>query len=334
MTTSAKLCLLICGGTITMVQDPRTKTLVPSTEIAELTKQVPELASIAKIDSLFVTNIDSSNMLPDTWVRIAEIIVQRAEQYDGFVVTHGTDTMAYTASAMSFLLQGLGKPVVFTGAQMPISEEFGSDARNNLVFAATFATQDIGEVCIFFGAELLRANRARKFSQFDFDAFKSFNTPAIGKIGIRPKLAEHRIRRALPSRLATPHLEQSVYLLKYFPGMKASIIPLIIAQGFRGIVIEGVGAGNLPSVLDFAGEIKRATNSGVPVVMTTQCIVGAAEMYIYEVGKFAEQNGAISAFDMTPEAALTKLMWVLGQTSAIDDVRSLMQRNLAGEMSE
>lgn len=328
-----KLCLLTCGGTITMVRDLASNTLVPPTNNTDLSRQVAELASIANIDSTYITNIDSSNVLPELWVLIAQSIIERANKYDGFVITHGTDTMAYTASALSFLLQGLGKPVVMTGAQMPISEEFGSDARNNLIFASKFATEDVGEVSIFFGSELLRGNRTRKFSQFDFDAFKSFNLPPIGKIGIRPKLSEHRIHRSNDCKVAPPRLEPKVFLLKYFPGMAPEIIQLLIQQGYKGIVIEGVGAGNLPTVLDFAAKIRAATELAVPVVMTTQCIVGAAEMQIYEVGKFAEQSGAISAFDMTPEAALTKLMWVLGQTRDLAAIRALMQRSLVGEVS-
>jgi L-asparaginase len=317
-----------------MVKDSESGVLVPSIHAsARILDQVPELSALAHVDAHFVTNVDSSNVLPDLWVRMARAIAERVNDYDGFVITHGTDTMAYSASALSFLLQGLGKPVIFTGAQMPITEAFGSDARNNLVFATEFATLDVGEVCLFFGSELLRGNRSRKFSQFDFDAFKSFNIPPLGKIGIRPKLAEHRLQRKPSNLRSVPELDQAVFLLKYFPGLKPEAISQIIKLGYRGIVIEGVGAGNLPSVLDFAGEIKLATEAGIPVVVTTQCIVGAAEMHIYEVGKFAERNGAISAMDMTPEAALTKLMWVLTQSGNMAEIRSLMLQNLAGEVS-
>jgi L-asparaginase type I len=317
-----------------MAKDPASGVLVPSETSSTLLAQVPELKEIADVEAVFVTNIDSSNVLPDLWVRLARLISDKAHAFDGFVVTHGTDTMAYTASALSFLLQGFGKPVVFTGAQMPIAEKFGSDARNNLVFATEFATLDVGEVSIFFGSDLLRANRSRKFSQFDFDAFKSFNCPPIGKIGIRPKLFDHRIRREAGRATAVANLEHKVFLLKYFPGLEPEIISRVVDSGYRGVVIEGVGAGNLPTVINFASEIRRATERGVPVVMTTQCIVGAAEMHIYEVGKLAERNGAISALDMTPEAALTKLMWCLCQTRDVAEIGKLMSRNLAGELSD
>ena len=314
-----------------MTHDLETGVLVPST-LDDLFALVPELQTIATFDRVFITDIDSTNMTPALWVTIAKAIAERIDDYDGFVITHGTDTMAYTASALSFLLQGLSKPVILTGAQMPLNDLHGSDAHNNLVFAGRFATEDVAEVAIFFGTELLRGNRARKFSQFDFDAFKSFNIPAIGKIGIRPKLADHRVRRA-PRRLlpVVPKLAP-VFLLKYFPGMGPEIFAEIVKLKYRGIVIEGVGAGNLPSAPEFQRAIRNVVKKGIPVVMTTQCIVGAAEMFIYEVGKIAEQCGAISALDMTPEAALTKLAWVLTQTKKLPEIKAAMQRSLVGEV--
>lgn len=329
-----KLCLLVCGGTITMTIDPKNGTLVPSHAAEEIIKLVPELSAIAKIDTVFIANIDSTNVTPNIWFKTAKAIEQRIDQYDGFIVTHGTDTMAYSASALSFLLQGLSKPVIFTGSQAPITDSIGSDAKNNLLFSATFATQDIAEVCIFFGTELLRGNRTRKFSQFDFDAFKSFNLQPLGKIGIRPKLFEHCLKRNRKSLVPVLEMNKPVFLLKYFPGLQPEIIHKIIDSGYAGLVIEGVGDGNLPSQLDFASEIRAAAKRNVPIVVTTQCIVGAAEMYLYEVGKFAEQSGAISGLDLTPEAALTKLMWALTQTQDLAEIRRLIQTNLVGELSD
>lgn len=327
------LCLLFCGGTIAMARDERSGALAPATDPHALLRRVPELASIASIDPVFITNVDSSNVMPQNWLAMARAVAERIDLYDGFVVTHGTDTMAYSASAASFLLQELSKPVVFTGSQTPIDGAVGSDARNNLIFAATFATLDIAEVCIFFGHELLRANRARKFSQFDYDAFKSFNLPPLGKIGLQPKLAEHHIRRAPRQLRTTVENDSKVFLLKYFPGLVPEIMDAVVGAGYHGIVIEGAGAGNLPTTPDFAAAIRRAGDQGVPVVVTTQCIVGSAEMHIYEVGKIAEQAGAISAHDMTSEAALTKLWWCLSQTRDLGQIRSLMQTNLAGEIT-
>ncbi|MDZ4786833.1 MAG: asparaginase [bacterium] len=333
MTSLPKLCLVICGGTITMTRDPKSGTLIPAYILSDLLKRVPELETIAEYDTVFVSDIDSTNMTPEIWVRAARVIAEKANDYDGFIVTHGTDSMAYSASALSFLLQGLGKPVIFTGSQTSISEITGSDARNNLIFAAKFAKEDIGEVAIYFGNELLRGNRARKFSQFDFDAFKSFNMPPIGKAGIRPKLAEHRIKRSCQNLKPVPDLKKGVFLLKYFPGLQPNIIGNILKLGYHAMVIEGLGAGNLPTHIDFASEIKRATAAGIPIVVTTQCIVGAAEMHIYEVGKNAEINGAISGLDMTPEAAVTKLHWILSQTTDFAEITKLVQTNLVGELS-
>lgn len=333
MPNLAKICILFCGGTIAMRVDPKSNALVPSTSTQELINLIPDLAAIAQVSTEYVTNVDSSNIMPRNWVEIARRIEKLYDQYDGFVVTHGTDTMAYTASALSFLLQGLSKPIIFTGSQRPLEDKLGSDARNNLIFATTFATLDIAEVCIFFGFELMRANRVRKFSQFDFDAFKSFNLPALGKIGLRPSLAEHRQKRSKRQLSNVVNLDKKVFLLKYFPGLDPHIISNVIDMGYAGIVIEGVGAGNLPSEVDFASAIKAALTRGVPVVMTTQCIVGAAEMHIYEVGKLIEQSGAISVLDMTCEAALSKLAWALTQSNDIIKISNLMRNCLVGEIS-
>lgn len=337
-----KLCLVIAGGTITMRQDAPTNSLVPGFDLEQLLRRVPELTQMADWQSVFVCDIDSTNMTPALWVKIARVIAERHDQVEGFIVLHGTDTMAYTASALSFLLQGITKPVIVTGAQTPIYSLGGSDAHNNLVFSARFATQDIAEVCIFFGSELLRGNCTRKYSEYDFDAFKSFNLSALGKVGIRPKLFDHRIKRpsakdqyneAKGKILAPCDLTKPVFLMKYFPGLAPEVIPQLISLGYRGIVIEGVGPGNLPTHIDFPSQIKRASEQGVPIVVATQCIIGAAEMFLYEVGYQAEKSGAISALDMTPESALTKLSWVLEQTSDLSEIKKLMQTNLVGEIS-
>lgn len=333
-TPRKKLCLVICGGTITMAPDPLTGALVPSKDINQLLDLVPELKTVADFESLFITAVDSANITPSVWVQIAQAIVERFDDFDGFIVTHGTDTMAYTASALSFLLQGLSKPVILTGAQTPIFQSVGSDARNNLTFSAIFALQDVAEVCIFFGAELMRGNRTRKLSEFDFDAFKSINSPPLGKIGIRPKLADHRIGREHRSLKPVPTLDSRIFLLKFFPGLRPEFFEHILSAGYNGIVIEGFGAGNLPSSAELSTAIRRTVDSGVPVIVTTQCIIGAADMFLYQGGQSAINSGAISARDMTSEAAVTKLYWVLSQTRNMAEIERLMKCCLVGEISE
>lgn len=332
--TKPKICLVVAGGTIGMSKDEKTGSLTPSKTNKTILEKVPELSEIAEIESVFVTDIDSTNMTIEVWNKIAETIAERNDDYDGFVVTHGTDTMAFTASSLSFQLQNLSKPVVFTGSQLSLNDKTRSEARSNLIFAVQYAGLNIAEVGIFFGNKLLRANRAHKASQFDFDAFESYNYPLLGKSGIRPHLFPYRKKRK-NRKLEVYKIEnKKIALIKYYLQMEPEIIDYYIDQGYDGLVIEGVGPGNLPTNRPFAEKIQKAIKLGIPVVINSQCEIGGVELEAYEVGKQLEDVGAISAKDMTYEAAYTKLLWVLSNTSDMNNIKRLMEKNVVGELSD
>jgi L-asparaginase len=324
-----KVLCIFTGGTIAM--EPETlSSLHGAGEILDFVKEITELAVI---DARQICNIDSVEMQPHHWVEVARTIYDEYERYDGFVVLHGTDTMVYTAGAVSFILQKLGKPVIFTGSQIPLYSRLASDARNNLINSVRFALMDVAEVCIFFGSVLLRGNRAHKISGFDINAFKSFSNDPLGTAGVRLNLYRGRKRRSKGQPVFTPDLESRVCLLKVYPSMDIDLIDILIAKGYRGIVLEAYGAGNIPvGEKSLIPGIQRAISAGIPVVVSTQCEKGSAED-LYPAGKMLRKCGAIAAHDMTPEASLVKLMWVLGQTSSPGKIRRLMERSLADEIS-
>lgn len=327
--TQGRVLCLFTGGTIAM--EPETLSSLHSA--GDILDYVKEIADLATIDSRQICNIDSVEMQPHHWVEVAGTIYEEYNRYDGFVVLHGTDTMVYTAGAVSFILQRLGKPVVFTGSQIPLYSKLASDARNNLINAVRFALMDVAEVCIFFGTVLLRGNRAHKISGFDINAFKSFSNDPLGTAGVRLNLYRGRRRRSKAAPLFAPQIENRVCLLKVYPSMDVDLIDGLVSKGYKGIVLEAYGAGNIPvGEQSLIPGINRAIAKGVPVVVSTQCEKGSAED-LYPSGKLLKKCGAIAAHDMTPETALVKLMWVLGQTSRPEKIRRLMEKNLSDEIS-
>ena len=299
----------------------------------EILNYVPELRKIASIDFCQLNNIDSVEMTPSGWVDIAQKIYDEYDKYYGFVVVHGTDTMVYTASALSFLLRNLGKPVIFTGSQIPLHSYFASDGRNNLINAVRYAMMDIAEVCIFFGSVLLRANRAKKVSGFDINAFDSFSQDPLGYSGVRLSIARDACHRTSSRPLIFKELITDVFLLKIYPSMSEKVIDLIVEAGYRGIVLETFGTGNIPIEKNsLIPAIKRAIEKGVTIAVTSQCERGSAQD-LYPSGKMLKSSGAIMAYDMTVEAALVKLMWVLGNARNEREIKDLMLTPLAGEFS-
>lgn len=324
-----RILCIFTGGTIAMDSE----TLSSLSLAGELLSAVPELASIADIDVYQVSNFDSVEMTPETWVAIAEKIYEAYDEYKGFVVIHGTDTMVYTASAVSFLIQNLGKPIIFTGAQIPLSSRTGSDAKNNLIYSVRYALMDIAEVCIFFGTVLLRANRAKKVSGFELNAFGSFSLVPLGHAGVRLSLTGEGVRRSSARPKFKKDLVTDVFLLKIYPGMNPAVIDKITEMGYRGVVIESFGTGNIPiGENSLIPAIKRAIDKGVAIVVTSQCEHGYAED-LYPSGRMLKKAGAIMAYDMTAEAALVKLMWVLGNSGTKRETRDLMLTLMAGEFS-
>jgi L-asparaginase len=331
-----KVLWLATGGTIAMKKNPHSGALEPAQSAQDLLELVPELQKIAQIDLINVANIDSTNIQARHWISLVEHIEAQYDRYDGFVITHGTDTMAFSASALSFMIQDLGKPIVFTGAQLPLTDPI-TDARQNLTQSFRFATENIGEVVICFGSKLLRGNRSQKKSEFSFKAFASLNVPCLGEMGLRPKIREHcqsRDNTKKPRFIKT--LEEKVFVLHLFPGIDPQIIDTLSQSGIRGIVINAFGAGNIPNhaARSFTPAIQKAIRNGVTIVVTSQCDFGAAEMFLYETGFEAHKNASVSGGDMTVEAALTKLMMVLSHTKNPQEIKTILQTNLAGELTE
>ena len=307
--------------------------LAPVENPESLYRSVPEIGTIAEIDILPLTNIDSTNLQPGLWSRISKAIFERMEKYDGFVVTHGTDTLSYTAVAISFMLRNLEKPVVVTGAQVPLGE-IGSDGRDNLVNAIRVAMEDLAEVVVVFGTQIIRGTRAKKTSAFHLQAFTSANEHPIGQIGLSIKISDGARKRGRRETILDTNIESAVAIVPVYPGMKPDIITYL-ASTHAGLVIEGYGAGLIPTEgQSLVPAIREAVGRGVPVVVCTQCLLGSTEMELYQVGRAALDAGAIPAMDMTPEATLVKLMWILGQTRDMKTVEKMMLKPFAGELHE
>lgn len=327
-----KILLLTTGGTITMVHDPKTGSLMPAKSSEELTNFFPEIKKIAEIEWLELFNIDSTNIQLEHWCVIANAIFKNYNDYDAFVITHGTDTLAYTAAALSFMLQNVNKPIVLTGSQLPLGE-IGSDARNNLINSFVAATLEIYEVVILFGEKIIRGTRAKKISAFHLNAFESVNEKPLGEVGLTIKLFDHRKKSSSKKLKLETNFNKNVFLLKLFPAISPRILEKIIEMGYEGIVIEGFGAGNIPtnenSILH---GIERACLKDIPVVIGTQCLLGEVDLSLYEVGLKAAKIGAIPAFDMTLETTLCKLMYALGKTSNINKIKEIMKTNICGEI--
>lgn len=284
--------------------------------------------------------LDSSNMVPQDWLKIATDIHARYADYDGFLVLHGTDTMAYTASALPFLFDGLAKPVILTGSQIPLCE-VRSDARENLVTALLIASDPrITEVCLYFGGRLLRGCRSVKANADGFDAFASPNAPPLGVAGIDIEIDYERVRppSGAPFRLAVPAGvpagEHVVASLRIFPGISATLVRHVLQPPLRGLVLEAYGVGNAP---DRDGELlqalREATGRGLVIVTCTQCLRGTVDLGDYATGSALARAGVVSGYDLTAEAALAKMFHLFQQGHATEEVKALMQADLRGELT-
>ena len=279
--------------------------------------------------------LDSCDVSPHHWERIAQDIKSH-EDFDGFIVLHGTDTMAYTASALSFMLEGLNKPVIVTGSQIPLCE-VRSDARDNLIDALMIAGHEdmaVPEVALLFDGQLLRGNRSVKTSTDALDAFTSPNYRPLGTGGVHVTLYNRRIRAAGPGPLRIAHLgEAHVASLRLFPGIKSELLEAVLREPLQGMVIEAFGVGNAPTDPGILAAIKHACDRGVVVVVSTQCLHGGVDLATYAAGALLADAGALSGYDMTVEAAMTKMYWLLAQGLAPDVVRTRMQEDLRGEVT-
>jgi len=332
-----KICLLFCGGTIAMKRDKK-GILIPAKTVEDLLKISPKVNELVELDYSFIVNIDSTNMQPFLWSKIAEEIYKKYDEYDGFVITHGTDTMAYTASALSLALQNLNKPIVLTGSQMP-PDDPATDAPNNIINACRVASMNLRGVYICFGTRVLQGNRTKKWSEVSLDAFVSHMTEDVGEITTTITLSNSALRRKPKDEklILKNEFEKNVLQINLVPGMDPEFIEYIMKTGHcKGLILESFGAGNVPNKwTSFIPMIRKATcEFHIPVVITTQCSGGtSSHMLTYEGGNNAAKAGAISAKDMTAECAAVKLMWTLAQTKNIKEISKMMTHNYAGEIT-
>jgi len=326
------------GGTIGMVRTAAGYTPEPGNLQAQLDR-MPELRheSMPQVElHEYSPLLDSANMTPSQWVKIARDIAAHYEDFDGFVVLHGTDTMAYTASALPFMLKGLGKPVIVTGSQIPLCE-VRNDARENLITSLLIASAyDIPEVTLYFGGKLLRGCRALKVSADGFAAFDSPNEIPLGAVGIDIEINWPLVRRDhAPVNFQVEEFGTSVVsTLRLFPGISSELVRNVLRPPLQGLVIEAYGVGNGPDQdQSFLSVLREATDRGVVIIACTQCTEGMVEMTEYATGSALARAGVISGADMTVEAALTKLYYLLSCGMPVGEVREAMQRNLRGELT-
>ncbi len=321
-----------------MMHSHHSKTLVPF-DFGSIADQIPELDLLnCKIDYFaFKSPIDSSNVQPAFWVELATVIEKKYKLYDGFVVLHGTDTMAYTASALSFMLENLSKPVIFTGSQLPLGA-IRTDAKRNLITTIQLATSDtiIPEVCIYFSSQLFRGNRSEKYTSSKFDAFESYNYPVLAETGVHIVFNTDVIRKKPSGKLLVhKNFNSNIALIKIYPGINVEVIDSTLkTKNLKALVLETFGSGNASTDKRFIGVLHDAIKRGVMIVNVSQCGGGAVEQGKYETSIHLKEIGVISGGDITTEAALAKLMFLFGQSIKPVEVKKLFQKDLRGEISK
>lgn len=351
MTTSnvnrekSSILIIYTGGTIGMKEDPALQALTPF-DFSQILEEVPELGKFAyRIDTYtFEPLIDSSDVEPSLWKALAELIDERYDEYDGFVILHGTDTMAYSASALSFMIDGLTKPIIFTGSQLPIGSP-RTDGKENLISSVEIAAAKdqnghaiIPEVCIYFDSLLMRGNRTSKINSDNFRAFRSENMPPLAEVGINIRYNRSSIRKPASWDIKprfTTELDTRVSILKIHPGITPQVVRNIVCgKETRAVILETYGAGNAPSSKWFLEIIREAAGMDKILLNVTQCIAGSVNMDIYATGKTLKEAGVVSGYDSTTESALAKLFFLMGTEESNESVKELLKMDLRGEISK
>lgn len=345
MTQKSALLLIYTGGTIGMKQDMKDLTLKPF-DFSQILDEVPEIRKFAfKIDTYsFEPPIDSSDVEPSLWQDLARLIKEKYEDYDGFIILHGTDTMSYSASALSFMLDGLTKPVIFTGSQLPIGVP-RTDGKENLISAVEIASAKddeghptVPEVCVCFDSLLMRGNRSTKVNSEVFRAFQSPNFPPLAEAGINIRYNNEYIRKPndwYQSLTINTDLDTRVSILKIHPGITPEVVRNILCgKDTRAIIMETYGSGNAPTRDWFLDIVKESSAMNKIIVNVTQCLAGTVNMNIYANGKALERAGVIDGYDSTTESALAKLFYLMGKSRDNEWVKAMMSRNLKGEISK
>ncbi|MGV6946186.1 asparaginase [Sphingobacterium kyonggiense] len=333
--------IIYTGGTIGMVKDPETGTFIPF-DFELIEKNLPDLSRLnykLTVHS-FEPIIDSSNMRPSIWLEMAQIIRDNYAHYDGFVILHGSDTMAYSASMLSFLLEGLQKPVVFSGSQLPIGE-IRTDARENLMTALEIASGKkdgrslVQEVCILFDNKLFRGNRSFKYNSDKFEAFRSPNYPVLAEAGIHIRYNEEvLLDNTDKDFICHYHIDNRVGVLKLFPGISAETIQAVLNSNVRSIVMETFGSGNTMTDAWFLDLLADAIKSGKNILDISQCKVGSVELGRYETSQGLQAIGILNGYDMTFETAVTKLMYLQGEFESQEEVAYWIQQPIRGELTK
>jgi L-asparaginase len=334
--------IIYTGGTIGMVHDPAKDSLIPI-DFKHITDHVPVINSFGiNLQSVSFDPVkDSSNIDPEIWIKMADTIESHYDDFDGFVVLHGTDTMAYSASALSYMLENLAKPVIFTGSQLPIGLP-RTDGRENLITSIEIAAAQgkgsplVPEVCIYFDNELTRGNRTTKYSAEHFDAFNSPNYPPLAEAGLHLKYNFDDIRYPEKNGNLIVHkkFDNNVAILKLFPGINRNFVEAVInTKGLRGLIVETFGSGNAPTYKWFLDDLKSFISRGGIIFNVTQCHGGSVEMGLYETSREMLAAGVVGGKDITSEASVTKLMFLLGNCSSKEEVIKCLGISLAGEIS-
>lgn len=342
MAEKISVLIIYTGGTIGMVKNPATGSLAPF-KFDQILQEVPELKKFGyKLETYtFDPIIDSSNVNPEFWIRLVKLIEKNYENYDGFVILHGTDTMAYSASALSFMLENQSKPVIFTGSQLPVGA-IRTDGKENLITAIEIAAAQrngnplVPEVCIYFENKLFRGNRTRKHNADYFNAFRSENYPPLANVGIYINYNYAYIHYPTSKSNLKIHtsLDTNVAILKIFPGIGQNVVDAILhIEGLKAVVLETFGSGNAPTDRWFIEKIKNAVAKGLIILNVTQCQAGSVDMGKYETSIELEKAGVLSGFDITTEAALTKLMFLLGQDLTKEELLKQLNTSISGEIN-